>query len=62
MKQKETEGNYDQKKGDDTMSATIQNYAYIFGKEKPGVKIPVMSEDRLKQIKADAAKYRLKSK
>lgn len=40
------------------MSATSQNYAYIFGKKRPDAKPEVvMSKERLEEAKKNVSKY-----
>ena len=44
--------------GDDTMSATTQNYVYqVYGKKNSEKKEPVVSQDRLAKIKQTVGKY-----
>ena len=48
---------YDKKKGEGTMSAATQNYVYSYGKKQDGKKEPVLTTERLKEIKDSMAKY-----
>lgn len=45
-------------KGDDTMSAVAQNFAYrVCGKKDSKKKEPTVTKDRLENIKASVGKY-----
>ena len=45
-------------KGDDTMSATSQNYAYIFGKKRKNAPPEaVATRERMEEAKKNVSKY-----